>query len=86
MIDRRSRRVLLVGAGAARWAVAASRWPLPVKPATTRLSFDLGQFAESACGHPHGSGQLSIKSGTTKFMEGAFAYNVADWKPVVNYR
>ena len=33
-----------------------------------------------------GSGELHVTSGTSKLMEGKFAYNVADWKPVVDYR
>ena len=33
-----------------------------------------------------GSGELRVTSGTPKLMEGKFAYNVADWKPVVDYR
>ena len=33
-----------------------------------------------------GSGELRVTSGTSKLMEGKFSYNVADWKPVVDYR
>jgi hypothetical protein len=33
-----------------------------------------------------GGGELNVKSGTAKLMEGTFAYNVAEWKPVVDYR
>src|SRR5688572_33187920 len=33
-----------------------------------------------------GAGELRVKSGTPKLMEAEFAYNVAAWKPVVNYR
>ncbi len=33
-----------------------------------------------------GSGELQVNSGTPKLTEGTFAYNVADWKPVVDYR
>lgn len=32
------------------------------------------------------SGQLTVKAGTAKLAEGKFEYNVAEWKPVVNYR
>ncbi len=31
-----------------------------------------------------GSGTLHVKSGTPKLMEGRFAYNVPDWKPVID--
>ena len=33
-----------------------------------------------------GSGELRVASGTSKLMEGKFSYNVAGWKPVVDYR
>jgi N-terminal domain of toast_rack, DUF2154 len=33
-----------------------------------------------------GGGQLRVTSGTAKFMEGKFAYNVPDWKPEAAYR
>lgn len=33
-----------------------------------------------------GSGELRVTSGTPKLMEGTFSYNIADWKPVVDYR
>jgi N-terminal domain of toast_rack, DUF2154 len=33
-----------------------------------------------------GTGELTITGGTSKLMEGAFSYNVREWKPVVNYR
>jgi hypothetical protein len=33
-----------------------------------------------------GAGELHVKSGTPKLLEGEFAYNVPEWKPVVDYR
>ena len=33
-----------------------------------------------------GAGELHVKSGTPKLLEADFAYNVPDWKPVVEYR
>ena len=32
-----------------------------------------------------GAGELHVKSGTPKLLEADFAYNVPDWKPVVEY-
>jgi hypothetical protein len=32
-----------------------------------------------------GGGELHVKSGTPKLLEADFAYNVPDWKPVVDY-
>ena len=33
-----------------------------------------------------GSGHLTVNAGTAKLVEGKFTYNVAEWKPVVDYR
>jgi hypothetical protein len=33
-----------------------------------------------------GGQTMRVTSGTSKLMEGKFSYNVADWKPVVDYR
>ena len=33
-----------------------------------------------------GAGELHVMSGTPKLLEADFAYNVPDWKPVVDYR
>jgi hypothetical protein len=33
-----------------------------------------------------GAGELRVTSGTPKLLEAAFAYNIPDWKPVVDYR
>jgi hypothetical protein len=32
------------------------------------------------------AGELSVKSGTPKLLEADFAFNVPDWRPVVDYR
>lgn len=50
------------------------------------LSFDLGTAKSANVELRMGSGELRVSSGTQKMMEGTFAYNVADWKPVVDYR
>src|SRR6266478_332828 len=33
-----------------------------------------------------GGGELHVKGGTPKLLEADFAYNVPEWKPVVDYR
>lgn len=33
-----------------------------------------------------GAGEMRVKSGTPKLLEAEFAYNVPEWKPVVDYR
>jgi N-terminal domain of toast_rack, DUF2154 len=33
-----------------------------------------------------GAGELRVYSGTPKLLEASFAYNVPDWKPVVDYK
>ena len=33
-----------------------------------------------------GAGELRVKSGTQKLLDGTFVYNVPDWKPVIDYR
>ena len=33
-----------------------------------------------------GAGELRVQSGTPKLLEANFAYNVPDWKPVVDYK
>jgi hypothetical protein len=50
------------------------------------VSFDLDDSKSVRVELSMGSGELRVSSGTSKLMEGKFAYNVADWKPVVDYR
>jgi hypothetical protein len=50
------------------------------------MSFDLGEATSARVELRMGSGELEVNSGTPKLAEGKFAYNVADWKPVVDYR
>jgi hypothetical protein len=53
---------------------------------TETVSFDLDDSKKARVDIRMNSGQLKVQSGTAKFMEGTFAYNVAEWKPVVSYR
>jgi hypothetical protein len=53
---------------------------------TETMSFDLDDAKSARVAIRMGGGQLHVASGTAKFMEGEFAYNVPDWKPVVDYK
>jgi hypothetical protein len=50
------------------------------------VSLDLDQSKSISVELGMGSGEMRVTSGTLKLMEGRFTYNVADWKPVVDYR
>jgi hypothetical protein len=50
------------------------------------VSLDLDDAKSARVAIRMGGGQLHVASGTAKFMEGEFAYNVPDWKPVVDYK
>ena len=85
MIDRRSVSHLLVVVG---YRCAAGRLRVrSVATGETRndtVSFDLDDSKSTRVELHMGSGELQVSSGTPKLMEGQFAYNVADWKPVVD--
>jgi hypothetical protein len=50
------------------------------------VSFDLDDSKSIRAQIRMGTGKLDVKSGTPKLMEGRFAYNVPESKPVVEYR
>ncbi len=50
------------------------------------VSFDLGESTAAHVELRMGAGELNVSGGTPKLMEGEFSFNVADWKPVVDYR
>ena len=50
------------------------------------LSFDLDDSKTVRVGMRMGGGELRVKSGTPKLMEGKFTYHVPNWKPVVDYK
>ena len=50
------------------------------------VSFDLDDAKSARVDLRMGSGELHVNSATSKLMEGKFSYNVADWKPVADYR
>jgi hypothetical protein len=49
-------------------------------------SIDLGKVETARVEINMGAGELHVKSGTPKLLEAEFAYNVPEWKPVVDYR
>jgi len=49
------------------------------------VTFDLGDAKEARVELRMGSGELTVAGGTSKLLEGSFAYNVANWKPAVDY-
>src|SRR5687767_6397226 len=53
---------------------------------TETVSLDLGEAKSARVAIRMGGGQLHVSSGTVKFMEAEFAYNVPEWKPVVDYQ
>ena len=53
---------------------------------TETVSFDRDTSKSASVDIRMGGGELSITSGTAKLMEGTFAFNVAAWRPVVDYR
>ena len=50
------------------------------------VSFDLDAAKTARVSLRMGGGELKVAGGTAKLMEGEFAYNVPDWKPVVEYK
>ncbi len=87
MIDRRPANCLLAVVGMA--ALLGGCGFGSVATGETRnetVSFDMDDSKSVRAQIRMGSGQLRVKSGTPKLMEGKFAYNVAEWKPVVDYK
>ena len=50
------------------------------------LSLDLDDSKMVRVDIRMGAGELRVSSGTPKLMTGTFAYNVPEWKPVVDYK
>jgi hypothetical protein len=87
MIDRKSATSLLAVVGTA--ALLSGCGFGSVATGETRndtLSFDLDGSKSARVELSMGAGELRVSSGTSKLMEGKFSYNVADWKPLVDYR
>jgi len=87
MIDRRSATCVIAVVAAA--ALAEGCMSVSVPAGETRnesVSFDIGDAKDARVDLRMGSGELNVSSGTSKLAEAAFAYNVSEWKPVVDYR
>ncbi len=87
MIDRQSAKTLLAVVGTA--ALLGGCDVGSVATGETRhetVSFDMDDSKSVRVELSMGSGELHVTSGTSKLMEATFSYNVADWKPVVDYR
>ena len=84
MIDRRLATTLLAVVGTAALLSACDVGSVTTGELRNEIvSFDVGESKTGRVDIRMGSGQLHVTSGTSKLMEGKFAYNVADWKPVV---
>lgn len=87
MIDRRLATTLLAVVGTAALLSACDVGSVTTGELRNEIvSFDVGESKTGRVDIRMGSGQLHVTSGTSKLMEGKFAYNVADWKPVVDHR
>jgi hypothetical protein len=49
------------------------------------VTFDVGDAKAARIELRMSSGELTLAGGTSKLVDGSFAYNVADWKPAVDY-
>jgi hypothetical protein len=86
MIDRQSAKSLLVAVGTAALLSGCGFNSVATgETKTETVSLDLDDSKSVRVELSMGSGELRVASGTTKLMEGTFSYNVADWKPVVDY-
>jgi len=87
MIDRRSAKSLVaVVAIAALLTGCEFNAVATGETKTETVSFDLDNSKSVRVELNMGAGELRVTSGTSKLMEGTFSYNVAAWKPVVDYR
>ena len=85
MLDRGRAKTLLAIAGTAA-LLSGCGFNSTGETRNETISFDLDDVKSARVAIRMGGGQLRVTSGTAKFMEGEFAYNVPDWKPVVNYK
>ena len=87
MIDRRSAKSLVAVVGTAALLSGCELNSVTTgETRTETVSFDLDASKSVRVELSMGSGELRVTSGTSKLMEGTFSYNVAAWKPVVDYR
>ena len=85
MIDRASAKTLLAVVGTAA-LLGGCGFNSTGETRHETMSFDLDDSKTVRVGIRMGGGELKVTGGTPKLMEGEFAYNVPDWKPVVEYK
>jgi N-terminal domain of toast_rack, DUF2154 len=85
MIDRASAKTLLAVVGTAA-LLSGCGFTSTGETRNETVSFDLDDSKTVRVGIRMGGGELKVRSGTAKLMEGEFAYNVPDWKPVIEYK
>ena len=85
MVDRTSAASLLAIVGTAALLTGCG-FNSTGETRTETVSLDLDEAKSGRVAIRMGGGRLHVASGTAKFMEGEFAYNVPDWKPIVDYK
>ena len=73
-------------AGAAAVLLSGCYFTAPGETKRESVSLDLSNAGNVRVEIRIGAGELRVKSGTPKLLEGTFAYNVPGWKPIVDYR
>ena len=86
MIDRHSAKSLLAVVGTASLLSGCGFGVATGETRNETLSFDLDNSKSARVDIRMGAGELRVNSGTPKLMTGTFAYNVPEWKPVVDYK
>jgi hypothetical protein len=85
MIDRTSAVSLLAIAGLTA-LLGGCNFQSTGETRTETVSFDLGDAKLVRAMIRMGGGEMHIRSGTAKLMEGKFDYNVPEWKPAIDYK
>ncbi|HUP40425.1 MAG TPA: toast rack family protein [Vicinamibacterales bacterium] len=87
MIDWRSPKTLVAVVGTAALLSGCGFNSATGETRNETLSFDLDDKAAAArVDIRMGAGDLKVATGTAKFMEGKFAYNIPEWKPEGDYK
>jgi hypothetical protein len=86
MIDLASAKTLFAVVGTAALLSGCGFGGATGETRNETLSFDLGNSKSARVDIRMGAGELRVNSGTPKLMTGTFAYNVPEWKPVVDYK
>ena len=84
MIGRQSAKTLIAVATAV--VMSGCAFNSTGETRNEKVSLDLDDAKSGRVAIRMGGGQLHVASGTAKFMEAEFAYNVPEWKPVVDYK